>query len=350
MAGRQRRAALGPPVFATLFFAILLRALSQPLESLRELQLDRCFGRESEYEMVKLELERRWRDGDQNLTIFFAHVHHAGGTAVCSHATKMTTCNPDNNCHHPDEFNLFNPPPTHGTREEQLRFQRETPWRFYSVEKQMPLEMVLNGPFLYLTILRHPYLLTISNFLRQRTLKGYRGSLGKYLTGRQRLLSLSANYFDTYQPLLEYFAIDPWQPHARRMRQAFEKLEKFSVILLTDDMGRSAELLRLKLGWDLEGFDIRYSANMSRADKIHRNSQGPTSRLVNYLILNLTSREKRLFRATLRDDLAIFRYARCLVQRQLGTLSLPPLPAYRSKFGALESGLASSPAPTLRES
>jgi hypothetical protein len=296
----------------------------------------------SDYEAVKLRLEQSWREGDRNLTILFAHVHHAGGTSVCSHAMKFTTCNPDDNCHHPEEFNRFNPPPTRGSRDEQLRFQRETPWRFYSVEMRMPPEMILNGPFIYITILRHPYLLTISNFLRQKTLKGFKGSLEHYLTGHQSLASLVGNYFDVYRPLLDYFSIAPWQPHLWRMREAYLKLEKFSVILLTDDMAHSAEVLKRKLDWDLEGFDIRYSANMSRADQIHRNSQGPRRRLIEYLFHNLTTREKHLFRVTLKDDLKIFRSARCLVQRQLQRLSLPPLPSYHSKFGALESRFLSS--------
>lgn len=316
---------------------------------------DYCFARKAslKYEAVKLNLESQWRNGLQNLTILFGHIHHAGGTVVCSNARKLTTCNPNNNCHHPDEFDRFRTPPTRGSKEEQLKFQREVPWRFYSVEKKMPSELILHGPFIYMIIFRHPYYLTISNYLRQRNLKGYSGTLKEYLTTTHHPLS-SAGYFDTYHSFLEYLAIDTpsiipsskiyslfstsysANLRAKLLRKAYRKLDKFSIILLTDDMGQSSEMLRHKLNWDVEGFNIHQSPNMSRADQIHRNSQGPLEKLYDYLRYNLTMEEKKLFQQTLRNDLEIFRYARCTVQWQLHSLSLPALPDYHSKFGHLE--------------
>jgi hypothetical protein len=298
---------------------------------------DFCFERKRnvEYEKTKLVLEKQWREGSRNLTIFFGHIHHAGGTAVCSHARKLMACNPSNNCHHPNEFSRLHPPPTQGSREEQLKFQRKVPWRFYSVEKKMPKELILHGPFLYMIIFRHPYYLTISNYLRQRNLKSYEGTLSQYLTSSHHSLSLE-RYFNVYHGFLEFLAVAHRRNRSEMVRKALDRLDKFSVILLTDDMESSSEVLHHKLAWDLDGFNIHYSPNMTRADQIHRNSQGPQERLLRFLSKNLTVAEKKLFRRTLKSDLQIFRYARCSVQWQLRELSLPPLPDYEEKFGDLE--------------
>jgi hypothetical protein len=296
-----------------------------------------CFERKRnlDYEETKLGLEQQWREG-RNVTIFFGHIHHAGGTAVCSHARRLMPCNPENNCHHPDEFSRFDSPPTRGSRKEQLKFQREAPWRFYSVEKKMPKDLVLGGPLIYMIIFRHPYYLTISNYLRQRRLKGYSGTLGQYLTGSHHALSLS-RYYDVYHGFLEFLSVDRQRNRSQMVQEAMDRLDKFSVILLTDDMASSSKVLGHKFGWDLDGFNIDYSPNMTRAEQIHRNSQGPQKRLLQFLAQNLTVEEKKLFRKTLRSDLEIFRYARCSAQWQLEVLSLPPLPDYKEKFADIES-------------
>ena len=143
-----------------------------------------------------------------------------------------------------------------------------------------------------------------------------------------------------YHGFLEFLSVERQRNRSEMVREAFDKLDKFSVILLTDDMERSSQVLHHKFAWDLEGFDIHYSPNMTRADQIHRNSLGPQERLLRFLSKNLTTAEKKFFRRTLKSDLEIFRYARCSVQWQLQELSLPPLPDYEEKFGHLESLLS----------
>lgn len=297
-----------------------------------------CYERKKmnlNYDIIKNQLELNWKEGYNNVTILFGHVHHAGGTVVCSLVQSLYPSNKDNNCHHPDEFDRYKLPPTRGNKQIQLKFQRKTPWRFYSVEKMLPRELIFYGPFIYMIILRHPYILTISNYLRQKSLKGYTGSLTDYLKGD--ILSLGY-YFNTYHSLFEFLAIEGNhfnQDKSKMYLEAFRKLEKFSVILLTDDLAQTSQLLKIKFGWNTTGLDIPISPNMLPIDQIHRNSQGPQERLLQYLS-NLTISEKKLFRETLKDDLVIFRYARCLVDWEFNRLNLTSLPTYESKFKHIE--------------
>lgn len=297
-----------------------------------------CFQRKNQnlnYEKIKEKLENNWKNGDKNVTILFGHVHHAGGTVVCSLVQSMYPSNPDNNCHHPDEFDRYKLPPTRDRKEIQLKFQQKSSWRFYSVEKMLPRELIFYGPFIYMIILRHPYLLTISNYLRQKTLKGYKGTLTEYLKGG--IFSLGY-YFNNYHSLFEFLAIEGNhfnQDKSQMYLEAYRKLEKFSVILLTDDLSQTSQLLKIKFGWNITGLDIPISSNMLPIDQIHRNSQGPQERLLQYLS-NLTKSEKKLFRETLKDDLIIFKYARCLVQWEFNRLNMTSLPSYESKFHHIE--------------
>ena len=311
-----------------------------------------------QYEHIKLELERQWRNGAPNVTILFSHLHHAGGTAVCHLARRHTTCNYKSNCHHSSEFTLQGSPVS-GSRETQLQFQKSTDWRFYSVEKRMPRELILGGPFIYVIVLRHPYLLTASNYLRQRQLFGYRGSLWHYI-GRKYLDPADlTHYFNHYHSWSSFLAVDERStaqsllfPMAtvnskRVLQRGRARLEKFSVILLTDDMSLTAPLLGRKLGWDYSALlrttrtsgknqtIMRPKSHQEQQASVDRNSRGPQEELIDFLG-RLSEKDRIMFRSHLNGDLQLFRYGRCLAQKQLEKEGLPPLDPYEDKFGELE--------------
>ena len=248
-----------------------------------------------------------------NVTMLFGHLHHAGGTAVCQLARQNIPTNLKSNCNHPNEFSNVITPPTRGTIKEQLLFQQRTNWRFYSVELLMPKELLYEGPFLYSIILRHPYILLLSQYRRLQIKFNFHGGIIDLI--KHQFLRVNSTFIPSRALKSNYyrgiggFILGKFQETSRTnqeiLNEVIERLERFSIILLTEEMSITGQLFHLKFNWNTS----QYGENLI-------NSHGNLSNLIQ-LAKNLTIEDKRFIKWYCSIDILIYRYGRCLINEEL---------------------------------
>jgi hypothetical protein len=275
------------------------------------------------WEAKKKSLEQQYLEKSHNVTILFGHVHHAGGTAICLLARNNTVANPNSNCNHPREFRGTSP--TTGSIQEQLLFQRSTPWKFYAVELKMPRNLIFGGPFLYSIVLRNPYVLFFSQYRRAVTRFSFNGTLTQFAetqlsrvgTANLDLNKMHSSISDNYFRGQVGFLLGRYGPTNRTddeiMSLAIKRLQRFSVIILTEYMRETGILFQFKFGWNLDHFG-----------KTAVNSHGPMSTLLQAM-RGLSPSEVHFIRRHCNLDMKLYQYAKCLVERDLAVYnaSLP---------------------------
>ena len=262
--------------------------------------------------MQSLESEYRSHKGRGNITILFGHIHHAGGTAVCQLARKNTIANPTSNCNHPNQFSGANP--VTGSTKQQLQFQRSTPWKFYMTELKMPKNMIFGGPFLYGIVLRHPYLLLLSQQRRAKLIHKLNLTVQQYVAlqhhkaergGGPHLTATSNNTLRGQAGFIlgRYGATN--MSDMAIFEAVKRRLDRFSVLLLTEDMVSSGQLFSLKWGWEVDTFG-----------KQRVNSHGDWTELLD-MYKGMSNEDKEFMERHTSVDMRIYHYARCVVQREL---------------------------------
>ena len=329
----------------------------------------------SRSERRKQQLEERYRRQSRSsespledtlessrVTLLFGHVHHAGGTAFCLLARNNTVTNPRDNCNHPDEFKGPPSAPTSGSISQQVAFQRQSPWQFYSVELQMPLHLKYNGPFIYGAILRNPYLLLMSQYRRSQVKFHFKGDLIDLVHWQLKYVGVTTVNFRNHMIYLQQQQKDQqqeqYQEHGKQtgskeihlhagaqsarnyfrgqagfilgqfgptnytdvtiFNMAKRRLKRFSVLALTEFMVESGVVWGDMLGWRVEGFGRKLV-----------NSNGAGDQLVTDL-LALGVEDREFVRYYTRVDVLLYGHARCLLERahyrvtSTGLHSLPP--------------------------
>lgn len=247
-----------------------------------------------------------------SITMLFGHLHHAGGTSVCELARNNIQTNLKSNCNHPNEFSK-KIPPTRGTITEQLLFQKQTNWKFYAVELSMPQDLLFEGPFIYSIIIRHPYLLLLSQYRRSKTKFQFQGTLKdlvKYQFSRVNS-SFDLNKISTsnYYRGIAGFILGKYQETFHTNDEIFqevvERLERFSVILLTEELSTTGQIFKLKFNWNT----TKFGENLV-------NSHGNISELLT-MANNLSIDDKKFVKWYCQIDLLIYQYSRCLINEEL---------------------------------
>lgn len=263
-------------------------------------------------------LERQYRSEREhggNLTIIFGHIHHAGGTAVCQLARHNTMANPSSNCNHPNQWSGINP--ITSTIADQLEYQRTTRWKFYAVELKMPEKMIFGGPFLYSLVMRHPFVLLLSQQRRAKLIHNLDMNIKELVkfqikkAGGERATETSAKNTLRGQA---GFILGKYGPTNMTDGEIFEatkrRIDRFSVLLLTEDMENSGKLFNIKFGW-----------NVSNFGKKRVNSHGDWDELID-LFKAMPLEDKQYLKWVTAVDMKVYDYARCVVQRELANVGM----------------------------
>jgi hypothetical protein len=260
--------------------------------------------------LKSLEHQYRTQRDRGNLTIIFGHIHHAGGTAVCQLARNNTFANPTSNCNHPNQWSGSNP--VIGTVADQLEYQRSTRWKFYAVELKMPEQMIFGGPFLYTLVLRHPYILLLSQQRRAKLIHKLDLGIKDLVKLQTKRAGGERTPKDSEKNSLRGqagFILGKYGPTKMLDTEIFEatkrRIDRFSVLLITEDMENSGKLFNLKLGWDISNFG-----------KKRVNSHGDNEELI-ALYKSMSHEDKLYMKWVTAVDMKIYHYARCVVQREL---------------------------------
>jgi hypothetical protein len=287
---------------------------------------------DSNYDKTRRDLENKYNNKSNKITMLFGHLHHAGGTGICELARKNVQTNPRDNCNHPDEFNTTKIAPTKGSIKQQLQFQRTSSWNFYAVELNMPTEMIFSGPFIYSMVMRHPYVWLLSQYRRIKIAPQFHfdGSILQLITlifqhSNFQNSNFTFNYnkinhnTNCYRGIAEFIL----GRHGNTLLSnkgiynlAVQRIQKFSVILLTEHMKTTAEMFKIKFGWNITGFGESPVNSYGSEDDLLQVAQ------------NLTLQEKRIVKWYCSIDLQIYYYTRCLINQSLvryskGTIYLP---------------------------
>lgn len=293
-------------LFSSLKLVILLCIC---LELQCRIEVQHSCNHKYDYAIIsqRQQLEEHYRLNSTGLTILFGHIHHAGGTAVCQLARNNTKTNHRDNCNHPLEFK--GDAPTRGTPTEQLQFQQSSDWGFYAVEVKMPEEMVVGGPFLYALVLRHPYLLLLSQYRRKMLIFQFKGDITSFIIYKLKHGNDTVNLNQNYYRGEAGFILGKEGPADVSdnivLEQVKKRLDLFSVILLTERMRATGKLFSMKFGWNTEHFGVE-----------RVNSHGELNELLR-MAKQMTFAEKKLIRTYIAVDMALYHYAWCLVRQQL---------------------------------
>lgn len=286
------------------------------LLSLNEINSN-CNIKNKSIEIIKRNLEEKYLNTSfsslNSISMLFGHLHHAGGTAVCELARKNINTNLKNNCNHPNEFRKDILPPTRGTINEQIIFQKTTNWKFYAVEISMPRELIFEGPLIYSIILRHPYLLLLSQYRRLMIKFQFKGSIKDVIQHQlsrfNTSIDLNKIYSTNYYRGIAGFILGKYQETSKSnqdiLQEVIQRLERFSIILLTEEMSISGQLFNLKFHWNT----TKFGENLV-------NSHGNLSELLN-MAKNFSIEEKRFIEWYCSIDLLIYQYGRCLINEEL---------------------------------
>ena len=297
--------------------------------------------RRNSRQRVKTELERRYRSQhstmklseelfrDKNkVTLVFGHVHHAGGTAICQLARNNTLTNPKNNCNHPLEFKGLDAAPTRSSIKRQLAFQHQSPWLFYMVELMMPRHMKFSGPFIFGAVLRNPYLLLMSQFRRAKARFQFSGDLIDLVHLQLKYVGITDVNFRSHMPDGALPSRSDIYGHEPRnyfrgqagfilgrfgptnatdsfiLNMAKRRLNRFSVVALTEFMVESGIVLSSKLDWKV--FDFGHKVI---------NSNGASELLVAEL-MSLSQRDREFVSFFCRIDIMLYYHAKCLLEKE----------------------------------
>jgi hypothetical protein len=284
-------------------------------------------------------------DSDNKVTLLFGHVHHAGGTAFCQLARKNTIANMKDNCNHPLEFKGPPSAPTSGPIAQQLSFQRSSPWLFVSVELKMPQHLKISGPFIYGIILRNPYILLMSQYRRSQVKFQFKGDLIDLIHLQLKYVGITSvdyrKHIDlleherhdqggmrvaTSQPVVNYFRgqagflLGRFGPtnfsDSTIFNMAKRRLQRFSVIALTEFMVESGVVFGAKLNWNVNDFGRRAV-----------NSNGDADKLVSDLKA-LSGSDLAFVRYYTRVDILLYQYAKCLLEKEHLRLTNRSLSSY----------------------
>lgn len=328
-----------------VYFPLLGHFLSCPILNVTHQQLK--LSLELEYSKLTLSSSSTSPSSTSrpHITMLFGHLHHAGGTAVCQLARKNVITNLKSNCNHPHEFSKTIIPPTRGTIQDQLTFQQTTSWNFYAVELSMPTQLLYDGPFLYSIIIRHPYLLLLSQYRRAKAKFQFEGTIPDLISYQfsrvHATFNLSSIPLTNYYRGIAGFILGKFSSTSISSKQIYEeviqRLDYFSVILLTENMSYSAQQFALKFSWNI----TEYGQSLV-------NSHGDVSELLD-LARSLSDEEKKFIQWYSEIDLQIYKYCRCRIERDIkNLLKLHPnqaqatmnfqhkLPKYSPELQALE--------------
>jgi hypothetical protein len=302
-----------------------------------------------DHEIMRLQLEEQYtlNSFNRSIKMVFGHVHHAGGTAVCQLARNNVKTNSKSNCNHPLEFSHTKIPPTRQRVTEQIQFASQTSWDFYAVELSMPQELTFSGPFLYSIILRHPYLLLLSQYRRARVKFQFNGTIQDLISFQFQRVQSSFNYSKlalnhqqerqekiisttrdetrggeeeggearevNYYRGIAGFILGKYSETSLSSESIYQetirRLEHFSVILLTEEMAFTAQLFHLKFGWNISE---SYGHSLI-------NSHGTGGELL-ALARSLSQADREFIRWYGEIDLRVYSYGRCLVEREFKRL------------------------------
>jgi hypothetical protein len=290
---------------------------------------------------TRLQLEQQFylsTKKNNTIKMLFGHLHHAGGTAVCQLARNNLKTNLKSNCNHPLEFSQKETPPTRGTLTEQLQFASKTSWDFYAVELSMPQELTYSGPLIYSIVIRHPYLLLLSQYRRARVKFQFNGTLQDLIAYQFQRVHSSFNHSKipvvkardgtmakgrsverqkrgerkavvNYYRGIAGFILGKYSETSQSSESIYQetirRLEHFSVILLTEEMSLTAQLFYLKFNWN-----ITESYGQSLV-----NSHGTGGELLS-LARSLNSHDREFIRWYGEIDLMVYSYCRCRLERE----------------------------------